>query len=315
MPHESVVDPETGRKFYLDYPDDLGGGEQVTFLLSLHGGGAFGAWQRLYFPAFDFAQSLRLVIATPTAATAEPMRRWMPEADDQHLRNVVEMVTGRFGAASISAFWLAGHSLGGFTANRLVCEDEFFACRADGYLSLSGGRLGPAGHVAGFGPPVLPGEPPRTRLRFAPPPLPDADLSFIFAIGEHEIDALPETSPWADRYGAGPRVRLPDVVDTEAGQVHDKLREGHSSPSWGLLPRPGVARVYAYADAAQDRVIADVVRLGKGHTEGLEPNITRTLLELIVAAPGGKLQAAAAAAPAAAVAAAAQRQDRGRPEP
>lgn len=296
MPHESPVDPETGRKFYLDYPDDLGAGEQVTFLLSLHGGGAFGAWQRLYFPAFDYAQPLRLVIATPTAATAMPMRRWVPEADDQHLRNVVEMVTERFGADRISGFWLAGHSLGGFTANRLVCDDEFFADRADGYLSLSGGRLGPAGHVDGFGPPVRPGEPPRTRIQFAPPPLPAADLSFIFAVGEHEIDALPETSPWAERYGAGPRIRLPDVVDTEPGQVHDKLREGHSSPSWGLLPRPGVAQFYAYPDADQDRVIADVVRLDKGHTEGLEPNVTRVLLELIVAAPGGKLLAAKAKA-------------------
>jgi hypothetical protein len=218
------------------------------------------------------------------------MRRWVPEADDEHLRNVVDIVAERFGADRIGAFWLAGHSLGGFTANRLVCTDEFFAGRADGYLSLSGGRLGPAGHVDGFGPPVLPGEPPRTRLFFAPPPLPDADLSFIFAIGEHEIAGLPETSPWAERYGAGPRVRLPDVVDSEPGQVHDKLREGHSSPSWGLLPRPGVARVFAYPDADQDRVIADVVRLDKGHTEGLEPNITRTLLELIVAAPGGKLR-------------------------
>ena len=60
----------------------------------------------------------------------------------------------------------------------------------------------------------------------------------------------------------------------------------------GRCPRPGVARVYAYPDAAGDRVIADVVRLDKGHTEGLEPNITRTLLELIVAAPGGKLREA-----------------------
>jgi len=293
MPHESVVDTETGRKFYLDYPDDLDAGEQVTFLLSLHGGGAFGAWQRLYFPAFDYAQSLRLVIATPTAATASPMRRWVSEADDQHLRNVVEMVAARFGADRIAAFWLAGHSQGGITANRLVCGDDFFASRADGYLSLSGGRLGPAQHAPGFGPPVLPGEPPRARLRLAPPSLPDADLSFIYAVGEHEIVALPETSPWAERYGAGPRMRLPDVVDSEPGQVHDKLREGNSSPSWGLLPRPGVARVYAYPDADQDRVIADIVRLDKGHTEGLEPSITRTLLELIVAAPGGKLREAA----------------------
>lgn len=48
---------------------------------------------------------------------------------------------------------------------------------------------------------------------------PDADISFIFATGELEIVSLPETSPWAERYGAGARVRQPDIVDTEAGQV------------------------------------------------------------------------------------------------
>ncbi len=42
-------------------------------------------------------------------------------------------------------------------------------------------------------------------------------MSFIFAVGEHEMVALPETSPWAEKYGAGPRQRLADVVDTEAG--------------------------------------------------------------------------------------------------
>jgi hypothetical protein len=35
-------------------------------------------------------------------------------------------------------------------------------------------------------------------------------------------------------------------------------------------------------------IVADIVRLDKGHTEGLEPNVTETLLQMIVAAPGGK---------------------------
>jgi hypothetical protein len=94
-------------------------------------------------------------------------------------------------------------------------------------------------------------------------------------------------------------VRLPDVVDAEPGQVHDKYREGRSSPSWGLLPRPGVAEVYVYPGAAQGRVIADVVRLDKGHTEGLEPGITRQLVTMIVAAPGGKLRSLGLGTPAA----------------
>jgi hypothetical protein len=34
-----------------------------------------------------------------------------------------------------------------------------------------------------------------------------------------------------------------------------------------------------------------MLRLDKGHTEGLEPRVTEALLRLVVAAPGGKLRA------------------------
>ncbi len=36
--------------------------------------------------------------------------------------------------------------------------------------------------------------------------------------------------------------------------------------------------------------MADVVRLDKGHTEGLEPNVTEVLIELMRSARGGKLR-------------------------
>ena len=296
MISESVVDEKTGRKFYLAFPDPLRDDDELTFLLNLHGGGSFGAWQRLYFPADDYVDQHRLIVATPTAATAEPMRRWIAEADDEHLRNVVEIVFERFGLSSIASFWLVGHSQGGMTSNRLLSTD-YFADRVDGWLSLSGGRFGRAAVVDDFGPPLQPGQerrwptPDGRRPAFTPPPLPTTDLSFIFATGEHEITGLPDASPWADKYGAGPRRRLDDVVDTEAGQTYDKLREGKSSKSWGLLPRPGVAEVYVYPDAEGGRVIADVVRKDKGHTEGLEPKITEELIEMIVKAPGGKARA------------------------
>ena len=122
---------------------------------------------------------------------------------------------------------------------------------------------------------------------------PACDISFIFAVGEHEIVQLPETSPWAEKYGAGPRVRLEDVVDEQPGLIYDT--RGNSSREWGLEPRPGTARVYVYPDARDGRLIADVVRLDKGHTEGLEPRITETLVRLMVEAPGGKLQRLATA--------------------
>ena len=75
MPSISAVDEKTGRKFYLDDPDDLSPGEKVVFLLNLHGGGSVGNWQREYFPAYLLKDRSRLVVATPSAATKEPMRR------------------------------------------------------------------------------------------------------------------------------------------------------------------------------------------------------------------------------------------------
>jgi hypothetical protein len=295
MRPESVVDEVSGRKFYLDVPDDPG--RPLTFLLNLHGGGSFGAWQRLYFPAHDQADAHGLVIATPTAATADPSRHWAAEADDDYLRRVVNLVSDRFGDR-LRSCWLVGHSQGGMTSRRLL-NSPFFADRVDGWLSLSGGRIGGVPRAEGSGPPSYPGGPRRSfspeqlaRLRAGLSAPPDADLSFIFATGQHEIADLPAESPWAQRYGAGPRVREPDVTDTEPGQVWDKVRAGHSTPQWGLLPRPGTAQVYVYPGARHGRLIADVVRLDKGHTEGLEPNITAKLVTMMVAAPGGKLRAA-----------------------
>ena len=286
-----AVDEKTGRKFYLEDPDDLKPGEPVTFILNLHGGGSVGAWQQKYFPAVDYKNRYRLVVATPSAATKEPSRRWVGEADDDHLHNIVSYVFERYGADNIRAFWLAGHSQGGMTSNRLLREDPFFQDRVDGWLSLSGGRIGPAERAPNAGPPPAPGQPPMTMPRPpVPAGLPPGDFSFIFTVGEHEIASLPETSPWAEKYGAGPRERRPDIVDTEPGQIYDTMREAYSTKEWGLKPGPGTAQVWVYPGARDGRVIADIVRLNKGHTEGLEPHVTEALIKLMVSASGGKAQ-------------------------
>jgi pimeloyl-ACP methyl ester carboxylesterase len=288
--HETGVDESSGRPYYLDSPDDPTGGG-LTFLLNLHGGGSAGGWQRGYFPAHDLVNQYRLVVAAPTAATSEPMRYWSGEADDDHLANIVAQVYQRFGADNIRAFWLVGHSQGGMTSNRLL-NSPLFADRVDGWLSLSGGRIGRAQVVEGFGPPRTAQQQQamaqfRAR-RLEPPPVPDADFSFIFATGEHEIVSLPEESPWAEKYGASRRVRVADVIDTEPGQVYDP-RWGDASPAnWGREARPGTAQMYVFPNARDGRVIADVIRLDKGHTEGLEPLITEAIIKLIVSAPGGK---------------------------
>ena len=144
-----VVEMETRRTYFLDYPCDLEPGEDVTFVLSLHGGGSYGNWQRHYFPLYDFKDEYRLVIATPNS----PTRVWT-EGDDGYLQNIVDHVLAEIGTQNIRSFWLAGHSQGGATSRRLVCT-EFFADKVDGFLSLSGGRVGGNPGRADFG--FLPG--------------------------------------------------------------------------------------------------------------------------------------------------------------
>jgi hypothetical protein len=39
-------------------------------------------------------------------------------------------------------------------------------------------------------------------------------------------------------------------------------------------------------------VVADIARIDKGHTEGLEPHVTEELVKLMVSAKGGKIQQA-----------------------
>lgn len=287
----TATDEKTGRKFYLDDPDDLKPGEKVTFLLNLHGGGSVGAWQRAYFPAVDYKDKYRLVIATPSAATKEPARMWVGAADDDHLTNIVNFVFDKYGKQNIERFWLVGHSQGGMTSRRLLGESKFFQDRVDGWLSLSGGRIGVAERAKDFALPMPPGVE-RRMPNFPPPPAIDVDLSHIFTTGEYEIASLPATSPLAEKYGAGPRERRADIVDTQGGKIHDTGRESYSNKGWGFKPGPGTAEVFVYPNAKGGRVIADVVRLNKGHTEGLEPKVTEELIKLIVSSSGGKVQTA-----------------------
>jgi hypothetical protein len=103
---------------------------------------------------------------------------------------------------------------------------------------------------------------------------------------------MPETSAWAERAKCGPRRKLEDIVDLKAGYVYDSTRQNPPNPSWGLLPAGGKAQVYVYPDCKDGMVVADVVRIEKGHTEGLEPKITEELIKLMLSAKGGKIQQA-----------------------
>lgn len=308
----NVVEMKTRRTYFLDYPCDLMRGEKVTFILSLHGFGSYGNWQRNYFPIMDHKDKYRLVIATPNA----PTRAWSA-ADDEYLQNIVNFVIEQLGKENIKAFWLVGHSQGGMTSNRIVRTD-FFKDKVDGWLSLSGGRLGgnpgrsatfaPTGVPGAGGPGARPaaagaapagapgpgGNPAMDAARAALREPPANDFSHIYTTGQREIDdkGVPETSEWAKKYSCGPQRKGAEIVDTKAGYVYDSTRLNQLRPGWGLLPGPGKAQVYVYPDCKDGRVVADVVRLDKGHTEGLEPKVTEELIKLMLSAKGGKIQQA-----------------------
>ena len=283
-----------GRKFFLDYPCDLKPKEKVTVILNLHGAGSVGNWQRHYFPAVDYVDKYRLVVITPTAATMPRpnTRMWTAADDDAHLQAITDSVVGALGRERIKAFWLAGHSQGGMTSNRIVCT-PFFAGKVDGFLSLSGGRVGGVSMNPRFGPPKADGSPPDPRQMTMPGAvLPQCQFSHIYETGEYEIVNLPEQSTWATELGCGAREKKADIVDTKAGYVWDYARAGYKV--WGMKARPGTASEYVYPRCKGGRVVADVVRMDKGHTEGLEPKVTEELIRLMTSAPGGKIARAGA---------------------
>jgi hypothetical protein len=319
----NATDPKTGRNYFLDYPCDLKPNEKVTLVLNLHGGGSLGNWQRHYFPIMDFKDKYRLVVITPDAGvTAEGKSNpangtWSPTTDDQHIKNIVEQVEGAVGKQNISAFWLAGHSFGGQTSNRFIMTDAFFTERVDGWVSLSGGRLGskradvratiPGPGPGGAPPPAAAaapaGAPPAGGPPAGGPPgggaggpgaiidasvLPEKPFSFIYEAGDHEWThrGVPKESAWAQKLGCGPQPAAPrQVADVKAGYVYDSSRQGATANRiWGFLPRPGHANIWEYPGCADGRIVADITRLDKGHTEGLEPAITEEIVKLMVAA-------------------------------
>jgi hypothetical protein len=72
--------------------------------------------------------------------------------------------------------------------------------------------------------------------------------------------------------------------------VFDGSRQTPGSKAWGLRPRPGKADIVTFRGCKDKRVVADVVRIDKGHTEGLEPKVTEEIVKLMLSARGGKIQ-------------------------
>ena len=291
----NTVELKTRRPFFLDCPSSYNAGDKVNVVLSLHGGGSYANWQRNYFPAMDVKDKYQLVVITP----GTPTRVWN-EADDEYLHNVVDLVVATVGKANVQRFILLGHSWGGATSNRIICTD-YFKDKVDVRVSLSGGRIGPTtpanrGFGAGGVPVYKSGDPGAAndapqRPRPPPPAGPPGgacDYSFIFSNGEYE--SIPaETSPLADKYGCSARLQLADVIDPKPGYVWDPTRQDPGTDGWGHYPKSGRALVYQFPNCKDGRVIADIVKMQKGHTEGYEPNVTDKILELAVSARGGKI--------------------------
>lgn len=290
----NFVEPISGREFFLDYPCDLRTDEDVIVILNLHGAGSTGNRQRHYFPIVESTGQYRLVVATPTAGMES--RIWSASQDDAFLEDLSDWIFARIGKENVQSFWLAGHSQGGITATRLVCSD-YFGDKVDGLLSLSGGRIGRIEYAPNFFPANRRGrEAPAATSRSTEVALDDeaaafdCEFSYIYASGEHEIVALPDNSPLARKYGCRARVRDGDIVDDAPGYVSGGNRDGVPNPAYGIEARPGTARVFVYPGCADGRLVADVWRLDKGHTEGLEPRVTQSIAAMIAAAPGGKLR-------------------------
>jgi hypothetical protein len=221
-----------------------------------------------------------------------------------HLRKIVNFVFEQFGAKNIRAFWLAGHSHGGLTANRLL-RTAFYRNKLSGFVSLSGGRLGsprayaPRDSRSLY---LLPSPPGSTSVPAAAGPgratepgvglgdatnLPEYKLSHIYSSGEYELTVagLPDHSVWAQKLECKAQTRRPDIVDTKAGYVWDaRLGTARRSRMQGLKPGPGRARVFVYPECREGHVVADVIRLDKGHTEGLEPKVTEEIVKLMLSA-------------------------------
>ena len=153
----------------------------------------------------DLKEKYRLVVASPSGV----VRAWVADNDDAHLEAIVRQVYATFGADNIASFWLAGHSQGGQTSNRLACND-FFGERIDGWVSLSGGRLGsrredirapiPRGSVAPANAPAAPPGGGTPALVADASILPDCLFSHIYSSGSHEVPVdkpFPNHSPWA----------------------------------------------------------------------------------------------------------------------
>jgi hypothetical protein len=261
----NVVEPNTGRPFFLDYSCGLESGQDAIFILNVHGIGSNANWQRHYFPAFEYKDEYDLILASGKSVGTS----FSADADDEYVRGMIDYVAEAFSDVNL-VFWVAGHSAGGGASRSWMCGESALRDRVVGSISLAGGRLGGSGGRGGGGGGPDCGE-----------------FSHIYSTGDQDAlggNPVPTTSTVAEALGCDVRIRHPDIVDEHAGHVWDSRDREPPFPGWGGEARPGTTESYEFPNCRDGRVVADFIRLDKGHTEGLEPDVTRAIVELVVRA-------------------------------
>ncbi len=265
--------------------------ERVNLVLSLHGAGSIGNWQRHYFRFTDYKDKYRLVVITPPPQPTSRRAPAQAAADDDYLHDVVDLVTANIGKQNIPPL-LAGRPQPGRRDGAAAGLHPPISVTRSMEMSAAGSARptvmcapaasGAPARAAGARRNAAGGAPALARAAPAALPPLDCDFSFIYSQGQLE-GSVSDISTWAQKYGCGDRVREPDVVDTSAGYVTatDQTR----GAGWGRFARPGTAKVWEYPKCKNGRIVADVVKLDKGHTEGYEPHITEKMIQMMVAAP------------------------------
>ena len=222
----------------------------MTFILSLHGGGSSGTWQRRYFPAFEQKEKHRLVIAAPYS----PTRRWS-EKDDAYLQNIVTMHRRRDRAQQRAGLLarrpLAGrHDVAPHRVHRLLQDQGRRVSEPVGRPPRRRARASPGRRTA------APGDRDRRSAAAAAAPAAGraagrADLRLLTHLRDRRA---------RDRVAAGdvhvgaevsPAARAPSATtsSTQAGATCTTAAARIlASKQWGLLPRPGTAEVFVYPE-------------------------------------------------------------------
>ena len=208
-----------------------------------------------------------------------------------------------------------GHSHGGVTAHRLLMT-PFFCDKVTGWVSLSGGRLGSPGAYVPLDSTSRYLVPYGDRLR-AGVRLPGPPCSNALGVGLGDTCSLPDTTCRTFIRPASTSSQPRDCLtmrlghrNSDAGRRHVDLMSSTRrpvrygihvpsqtrGPSAGRKPRSGRARVFAYPDYSNGHV-ADVIRMDKGHTAGLDPYVTEEIIKLMQPARDFSLAARAASTP------------------